>query len=389
MSDSNETKEENSVDDLLQNAPPPTPVGDDLSDALNSAPPPVSAIAMSPASPPVDDLSVRHLRVKGDIERWAAENKQEDDPYVVALTSALGNRSNLTAFATSNPLDFLPDPNVTSGLLIERFSRVLAVMRNVLVFVPVLLTWMAIGKAAEAFSRYTEALESGNSETPAQANFLQFWQSGGVDTAGFRPLGEEWRLTRIAGLDAALIGAVVALTLVSSAFGAVASRKRQSAHRRADAGRTKLAVSILEGLQADRSVDSESLEEALAFALNDLGQAARDVNIAAERLEVASAGVGSLTPKVSDLTTEVGKLSDQFSSGVNASIQGLTTAVSSLGSSLDGDLQKFMTDALAGLEDVVENFRKASAGIEFGTRQLRDDLEAIHQRLNDLSRGIK
>ena len=397
MSDSNDPNDENAVDDLLQNAPPPMTInddppdgGDDSSDLLGSAPPPSAGIAMPPVSPPLDDLSVRHLRVKDEVERWASENNQTDDPYIVGLTAAIGSRSNLTAFATSNPLDFLPDPEVTSGRLVARISRLLAVLRNVLVFVPVLLTWMAIGKAAEAFSRYTSALQALEGEAPTQANFLQFWESGGVGTPGFsNPLGEEWRLTRIAGLDAALIAGVVALTLLSSAIGAIAAQRLRTANRSADARRTKLAVSILEGLQADRSVDSESLEEALAFALNDLGQAARDVNIAAERLEIASSGVGSLTPKVTELTTEVEKLSDQFSSGVNSSIQGLTTAVSALGSSLDGDLQKFMTDALAGLEDVIENFRKASAGIHFGTQQLRDDLEAIHERLNDLSRGLK
>ena len=43
-----------------------------------------------------------------------------------------------------------------------------------------------------------------------------------------------------------------------------------------------------------------------------------------------------------------------------------------------------MADVLAGLEEVTERLKTTSVGVEFGTKMLRDDLDAIHQRLSKI-----
>jgi len=387
----NSAPEPDSQNDESDETTAATPDEDSDDDLLAIAPPPLVGVPTAPVPAPPDPslvVSARVGKVADNLRTWARKYSVADDPYVTALSDAIDQRGNLTAFATSNPLELLPVPNSKKGRVLTTIARFLTVVRNVLVFAPVLLTWLAISRATEAFGRYTGQLRDLQSRVEeggavAQANFLEFWQSGGEGLAlsSFEPLDHFWRLTDVAELDALIIAIVIALTFIAGLFDSLASARRRVGDTEIEKERTRVAVSILEGLQGNRSIDNETLEETLTFALNDLSEAARDVNLAAERLETASVGVSSLTPRIIDLTSEVTKLSDRFSSDVQQSIQTLTTAVSTLGSSLEGDLQQFMTDVLTGLEDVVDKLKSTAVGVEYGTKQLRDDLDAIHQRL--------
>lgn len=332
-------------------------------------------------SPPSANQSKRLVDIGWELTNWAIANKVEDDPYVDALTSTIDQRGNLTAFATTNPIDLLPMPEARAGAQLRRIARVVTVTRNVLVFVPVLITWWAISEATRAYGRYVGALkERGSAES---TSFLEFWESGGVGVIN-PALPKFWRITDVAIKDAWIIAAIILLTFIAGLIESYANARRQTAETRIEKDRTRVAVATMIALQGNKSVDTESLTDTLAIALNDLGQAARDVNLAAERMEAASVGIGSLTPRVAELSANVGELSNQFSSEVQVSIQALVTAVATLGNTLEGDLQRFMTEVLAGLEEVTEKLRATGTGVEFGTKQLREDLDAIHSRLQGL-----
>jgi hypothetical protein len=332
-------------------------------------------------SPPNTNQSKRLVDIGWELTNWAIANKVEDDPYVDALTSTIDQRGNLTAFATTNPIDLLPMPEARAGAQLRRIARVVTVTRNVLVFVPVLITWWAISEATRAYGRYVDALKQRGSDE--STSFLEFWESGGVGVIN-PALPKFWRITDVAIKDALIIAAIILLTFIAGLIESYANARRQTAETRIEKDRTRVAVATMIALQGNKSVDTESLTDTLAIALNDLGQAARDVNLAAERMEAASVGVSSLTPRVAELSANVGELSNQFSSEVQVSIQALVTAVATLGNTLEGDLQRFMTEVLAGLEEVTEKLRATGTGVEFGTKQLREDLDAIHSRLQGL-----
>lgn len=77
-------------------------------------------------------------------------------------------------------------------------------VRNVLVLVPILLTWAALGEAAESYSRYI-------TENPDEAGqpFLLLWQQGfGGDTSWLSPT-----FSTVALLDAGIIIVIILLTL--------------------------------------------------------------------------------------------------------------------------------------------------------------------------------
>jgi hypothetical protein len=77
-------------------------------------------------------------------------------------------------------------------------------LRNILVFVPVALTWIAVSEATSAFGEYTAANKG------AVVNFLEFWQNG------YGVLDSEWTIGHIAFLDFAIISVVILLSLVVS-----------------------------------------------------------------------------------------------------------------------------------------------------------------------------
>lgn len=75
-------------------------------------------------------------------------------------------------------------------------------LRNVLVLVPILLTWFALGEAVRNYGNYVEA--NPQSEVP----FLVLWQNGfGGTTSWLSPT-----LSHVAFLDAILIGIIILLT---------------------------------------------------------------------------------------------------------------------------------------------------------------------------------
>ena len=352
-SDSEEVVEvESSVDDLAS-----TPIYE----------PPSSPISQAPNAP-------SYNQAMQTMNEWATKWNVADDPYVAGLNAAVTRRDNMTMWASLDPTDMLPTPEIRSGQLMSRIARVLTVVRNVLVFVPVALTWLAIQNATDAFGKWAEGKD-------AQVNFLQFWQNGsGV-------LADKYRIQNIAKVDFYLIALIVVATLVASLLESRAKATVSVLEKSADRERLFVGLKIAEALQGNKTASPESITESLAFALNDLSQAARDVSLAAARMEVASVGVESLTPRVESLNKQVGELNQRFGKDVVGSVDSLVSSVSTLGVTLGGDMQKYLLDVVAGLEGLEELINKRGVSVEFGTKQLRDDVDALHKRIGDLPKG--
>ena len=308
------------------------------------------------------------------MNEWATKWNVADDPYVAGLNAAVARRDNMTMWASLDPTDMLPAPEIRSGRFLSRIARVLTVARNVLVFVPVALTWLAIQNATDAFGKWAEGKE-------IDVNFLQFWQNG------YGVLADKYRIQTIAKVDFLLIALIVIATLVASLLESRAKAKVSVSEKLADRERLFVGLKIAEALQGNKMASPESITESLAFALNDLSQASRDVSLAAARMEVASVGVESLTPRVESLNKQVGELNQRFGKDVVGSVDSLVSSVSTLGVTLGGDMQKYLLDVVAGLEGLEELINKRGVSVEFGTKQLRDDVDALHKRIGDLPKG--
>ena len=352
-------------------------IGQSLTQLLADFPPPPAA-ATAHASSLTQPISTTNqvAEVRDAALSWASRWQVDDDPYIMGITDAIGDRENLTSWAAIDPYELLPYPEPHSGRGLRRLTRVILVLRNVTVFVPVALTWFAINKATSAYGPYLDGLEPG-----ASTSFLEFWQSGGADGT---MLDSFWRVQHVAFLAAIIIAGIVSATLLVGAFEARSRAQSERQESRIELERRALALEITVGLQGSKSASPASITEALALALGDLIQATRDLGGAAARMEAASVGIDSLNPRIADLNIHAAELGRSLTNDVNRAIDDLGRSVATLGITLGGDMQRFLTDALVGLEEINDRLSRTSVSVEFGTKQLRDDLDAMHGSLSQL-----
>jgi hypothetical protein len=177
---------------------------------------------------------------------------------VTGLSTSLREKKNLPIWAAMNPIEYLPQPEITEGIAVARWARLLTLIRNVLVFAPVALTWAAVGQATTAFSVYV------NENGADVVNFLDFWQNG------YEVLGEEWRISNVAFLDFLIIMIVIILTLVASVFGKRASEEQAAFDIEIERERIGLAVEITSFLFDKQKATNVTMNASLAGAIAKL-----------------------------------------------------------------------------------------------------------------------
>jgi hypothetical protein len=189
---------------------------------------------------------------------WARRADVVNTPYVAGLTAAINAKKDLHIWATLDPMQYLPYPIISIGLRVARLVRILTVLRNVLVFAPVALTWAAVGEATSGFSEYVA--ENGANVV----NFLDFWQNG------YGYLGNEWRISTVAQLDFVIIMIVIALTVYISIAGTRASEAQAKLEAEIDSDRTAVAIEIAAFLYSKRQVTNVTMNQSLAATLSKL-----------------------------------------------------------------------------------------------------------------------
>jgi methyl-accepting chemotaxis protein len=318
---------------------------------------------------------------QSSLTEWADLWMVTTDPYVMGLSEAVRDNKNMTMWASLDPYERLPMPPSRRGRVASVVAQMLGVVRNVLVFVPVAITWWAIGEATDKFGQYNSGLSVGD-----KTNFLDFWQNGyGVldDIKLFGFIGV--KIQEIAVVDSLIIVAVVALTLLSSAIGQFAHGRSEKDEMKAVVERERIALVLTEALEGKRSASPESIAGSIADVLNDLVDVAREVRGAATQLEQASKGVGDFATQVGELNKNIDELSQrvalQVSGELVKAVDDLGQSVSRFNTSVVGDTSRQMGEVIAGLEAVSEQLERTGSSVEFGVKRLRDDLDAIHNQI--------
>jgi hypothetical protein len=221
-----------------------------------------------------------NLILADKLQTWAYKYDVANDGYVRGLYEALSSRKNLQVWASLNPIEYLPMPELKAGLSMAKWTRFITVLRNVLVFLPVALTWAAVGQATTAFSTY---LKANGSDI---VNFLDFWQNG------YGVLGEEWRIANVALLDFLIIMIVIVLTLLASVFSRRVSELQVLSEKETDRERILLSVEIASYLFDKQKVTNVTMNQSLARALDKLLNATEAIEATAKALEKTSKSKG-------------------------------------------------------------------------------------------------
>jgi hypothetical protein len=210
------------------------------------------------------------------ISQWIGKHNLQSDPYLNGLLTAIESKKDLHIWAELDPNDYLPHPETEAGSAKERLVRLLTVIRNVLVFAPVALTWAAVSAATTGFSQYIA--ENGADVV----NFLDFWQNG------YGILAEEWKIGNVARLDFIIVVIVILLTLYVSRGGYQVEEIKHAAEAEIDHERLALAIEIHAALHDKRKVTTVTMNASLAGAISRLVAATSNLEDASRFIEKAS-----------------------------------------------------------------------------------------------------
>ena len=153
-----------------------------------------------PTRKPRKKVEAPDLELISEITSWAQKNGSSQDAVITSLVADLREMKDLDAWASLPTIELLPPINAPKADKTITLANRIAIIRNLLVFVPVALTWIAVSKATSAFGAYTAANKT------AVVNFLEFWQNG------YGVLASEWTIGHVAFLDFAIITAVIILS---------------------------------------------------------------------------------------------------------------------------------------------------------------------------------
>ena len=208
----------------------------------------------------------------------------EEDPYLEGLSQAIEEGKNLSVWASNDVMTLMPHPDVAS--IEGPIYSAMVLIRNVLVFVPVALTWLAVGKATTGFSLYTT-----KSSAASIVNFLQFWQNG------YGVLSKAWTLSQVAEDDFYIIAAVIFLTFVTPFMNR--SAVKRAARFGLDALRERLALVIeVESFLFDRRrLTPLSIDSALAHSFERVVDATHNLMTASNAINV---GLTSLSRRIGE-----------------------------------------------------------------------------------------
>jgi hypothetical protein len=224
-----------------------------------------------------------------NIAAWISRHGLESDPYLTGLQNAIESKKDLHIWAELDPTQYLPHPETKAGQAKERLVRVLTVIRNVLVFAPVALTWAAVSAATSGFSQY---IAQNGADV---VNFLDFWQNG------YDILAEEWKIGNVARLDFIIVLIVIALTLYVSQVGHTVEQMKNSAEDAIDRERLALAIEIHAALHDKRKITTVTMNASLAGAISRLVAATNNLEDASHIIEKASRKLPKDAPKTSFL----------------------------------------------------------------------------------------
>lgn len=212
------------------------------------------------------------------LSSWARARGVSADPYLSLLVNALIERKNLHILAELDPMQYLPnlDPDMNSKR--DRLLRIVTVIRNVLVFAPVALTWAAVNVATTAFSKYIA--ENSFSVT----NFLDFWQNG------YGYLADHWKIASVALLDFGIIMVVISLTIYISLLSQKLQTQYLALMKKAEDERSALALEIMLVLHDKRKITNVTMNQALAGSISRLVNSTNNLEIAAKNIAKASRG---------------------------------------------------------------------------------------------------
>lgn len=281
-----------------------------------------------------------------NFDNWIAKYEFANDPFVYKLRSDLSKNINLTYWTEKNLELVLPQKKITTNSYLK-IGKNLANLRNLLVFIPVALTWLAVSKATSGFAKF---IDDNNGTT---ANFLQFWQNG------YGYLDDSWKIGHIAFLDFLIIVGVILVSISSTSLVSIGRKSMNLESSKLDFER-RLVVLELE-IYLSKFKPSTTLEN-----IDKLPDLTSKLN----------SGIQSLT-NLSELVTQISINFSNISDALQSQSRHLIEALSKKAEKSEEELAKVLSSIQIIGNELQNNLLKNYENIANTTNSINADLNEI------------
>jgi hypothetical protein len=312
-----------------------------------------------------------HEEISQKLSQWASGNGVESDHIVQSLLQDFADEDNLAIWAGMDPFEYLPQPYPTVGNKFFNWAKQFANIRNVLVFIPVAITWEAVSKATEAFAKF---VETNNATT---VNFLEFWQNG------YDVLPAFWTISHVASLDFAIILGVIVLSLVSTYFNTRGSKINKVEVNQLEAERIEMALALKMYLYSMREIDKNNVEEGISTSVAALLSATSSLSKSAKQLSGVVSELENSVPSINAFGDRLGKESENLVKQVGK----LTVSLSEINTSITGELRDAVNAATNGLDLASEELVESTNSIRSHSVAAENEIKSLQSLIKKATRG--
>ena len=302
------------------------------------------------------------------LRKWIVERSPTNAHILEQLESDLRKNQRLNEWGQFALEDLLRPPRRdASRFIAHKVAAIVTFFRNLVLFIPVAVTWVAIERAAVKFS---DKLELGINTT-----FLEVWLNDDIFLT----------LATTAAIDAGLIGLLIVLTLGAQSFEVVADRSARQADESDERDFQSVLVNVGLFLHGFRSITPSALKSGLAEAVDNLRKSSEQLAAVSEKATdtlsmFAQVSVNQLEPAVRRIDAIVSALG-----GAATSHEQMTKLVSGLQSHL-GESLSLLTIRIDDLGDKLKgSLSENNALLESSLRGLLQEIDAVGRNLNQVA----
>jgi len=303
------------------------------------------------------------------LRKWIDERSPTNAHILEQLESDLRKNQRLNEWGQFALEDLLRPPRRdASRFIAHKIAAAVTFFRNLFLFFPVAVTWLAIERAAVKFA---DKLELGVNTT-----FLEVWLKEPDLTL---------TLAKTALIDAWLIGLLIALTLVAQSFEVVADRSARQADESDERDFQSVLVNVGLFLHGFRSITPSALKSGLAEAVDNLRKSSEQLAAVSEKATdtlsmFAQVSVNQLEPAVRRIDAIVSALG-----GAATSHEQMTKLVSGLQAHL-GESLSLLTIRIDDLGDKLKgSLSENNSLLESSLRGLLQEIDAVGRNLNQVA----
>jgi|694.fasta_scaffold102082_2 hypothetical protein len=269
----------------------------------------------------------------------------------------------------------------------SRWSKIgdyVVLVRNTLLFVPVLITWHALAGASGSYNSYLEqtkdSIITGSNSSGSPDTFLQIWSKQSI--VGY------WTLEKVAFWDAMVILLLIALTVTEWYFRRKAKLAAANADRFNDLEFRNVLVDVGLLLHGFRQITPTALTGSLAEAVNRLAKATTSIKDATVDMKHLSTAADTTLKRFADLSTHELEPATKRLDSIVSSLGVAVDAHKSMGElvrNLQSDLGESLGVITSRLDALGNNLdtrlSNQTEKLEFALRGITSESEAVGKRL--------